>query len=194
MKLILATTSKFKSSIMDKVGLKHSMIESNFDEKSVKEENIYKYVKELSKGKAISIIDKVDSGFIIGLDTVVYVNKTILEKPKDLVQAKEFIRMCRNNTASVITGICIIDKTTNNIINDCSETLVTLRNIDELDIDYYIENEKDALYVSGFVIESIMSNFIEKIEGSYYNMLGIPVETIYKHINELGYHLKDLQS
>ena len=49
------------------------------------------------------------------------------------------------------------------------------------------------MYASGFVLETILSNFIDKIEGSYYNILGVPVELIYKYINDMGYNLKDLE-
>lgn len=61
------------------------------------------------------------------------------------------------------------------------------------DTEYYLNNEPDILYVSGFVIETIISNFIEYINGSYYNILGVPVETIYKYINDWGYNLIDLE-
>lgn len=61
------------------------------------------------------------------------------------------------------------------------------------EIEYYLNNEPDILYVSGFVIETIISNFIEYINGSYYNILGVPVETIYKYINDWGYNLIDLE-
>lgn len=193
MKVFLATTSKFKNEILDTVGIKHSMFESSFDENSIKENNVYEYVKKLSLGKANSVIDKVDDGLIIGLDTVVYADNKVLEKPKDPKEAREAIEMCKNNITSVITGIAIVNTKTKKIINDYCETKVTLRDIEPVDIDYYIGNEPNIMYVSGFVIETIISNFIDKIEGSYYNILGVPVEIIYKYINNMGYNLKDLE-
>lgn len=192
MKIVLATTSKFKNEIMDKVGIKHSMIESNFDEDLVNEKDVYEYVKKLALGKASSVKDKVTDSIIIGLDTINYVDGVIQEKPKDLNEARKNIEMCKNNTTKVITGICIINQKTNEIINDYAETLVTLRDIDDIDIDYYMANEPDIMYASGFILETILSNFIDKIEGSYYNILGVPVEMIYKYINNMGYNLKDL--
>ena len=193
MKVFLATTSKFKNEILDTAGIKHSMFESSFDENSIKENNVYEYVKKLSLGKANSVIDKVDDGLIIGLDTVVYADNKVLEKPKDPKEAREAIEMCKNNITSVITGIAIVNTKTKKIINDYCETKVALRDIEPVDIDYYMENEPNIMYVSGFVIETIISNFIDKIEGSYYNILGVPVETIYKYINNMGYNLKDLE-
>lgn len=192
MKLILASTSKFKSDILNTAHLFHKCIESNFEEESTKED-VYEYVCDLALGKAKSVENKVDDGIIIGLDTVVYINGKILEKPNSLEKAKEVLKFCQNNTTKVITGIALINKNTNEIITDYSETKVTLRKITDKDIDYYIENEPNILYVSGYVIETIISNFIEKIEGSYYNILGIPVETIYKHLNNWGIYLSDIE-
>lgn len=193
MKVVLATTSKFKNQILDTVGIKHSMIESDFDENNVLEKDVYEYVKKLALCKASSIKEKVKDSIIIGLDTVNYIDGVIQEKPKDLNEARESIEMCKNNTTRVITGICIINQNTNEIISDYSETLVTLRDINKEDIDYYLENEPNVMYASGFILETIMSNFIDKIDGSYYNILGVPVETIYKYINKMGYNLKDLE-
>ena len=192
MKLILASTSKFKSDILNTTHLFHKSIESDYEEISNKD-NVYEYVKELALGKAKSIEDRVNEGVILGLDTVVYINGKILEKPASLEEAKEVLKYCENDTTKVITGIALINKENNEIINDFVETKVTLRKISEKDINYYVENEPSILYVSGFVIETIISNFIEKIVGSYYNILGIPVETIYKHLNNWGIYLSDLE-
>ena len=84
MKIVLATTSKFKNKIMDTVGIKHSMIESDFNEDLVSEKNVYEYVKKLALGKASSVKEKVNNSIIIGLDTINYVDGIIQEKPKDL--------------------------------------------------------------------------------------------------------------
>ncbi len=193
MKLTLASTSKFKSDIMNKAKLNHFLIESDFEEISSNFNDVYKYVEDIALGKAMSVLNKVDNGIILGLDTIVYVDGKILEKPKDLGEVRKFLRLCSNNTTSVITGIAMINKDTNEIIKDTAKTKVTLRNLSDKDIEYYVENEPDKMYVSGFVIETVISNFIEKINGSYYNILGIPVETIYKHLEELNIHLYDLE-
>lgn len=194
MKLVLASTSKFKNEILNKVGLTHDKINSNFKEISNNTNDVYKYVQDLSFGKAKSIEDKTDNNTIIlGLDTIVYANDKILEKPKDLEEAKENLRMSASNTTSVITGITLINKKTNEIVKDYQETKITLRKIDEEDLDYYIKNEPDVMYASGFIIETIASNFIEKIDGSFYNILGVPVEKIYEHLLKWNIHLKDLE-
>lgn len=101
--------------------------------------------------------------------------------------------MCSNKETKVVTGLTMINIDTNETICEYCETKIRLREINDIDIEYYINNEPNIMYVSGFVIETIISNFIKNINGSYYNILGVPVETIYKHINDWGYNLIDLE-
>ncbi len=190
-KLILASTCKFKSKIMNQVHLKHELIKSDFEEIS-NSKNIYDYVRDIALGKAKSVEKKVKEGIIISLDTVVLIDNKIVEKPKNIEEAKNNLFISQNKTTSVVTGIAIINKYNGSIVTDCQETKITLRKITKDDINYYIENEPDAMYVSGYIVENIVSNFIEKIDGSFYNILGIPVEKIYEHLNKWGIYLNDL--
>lgn len=191
MKLILASTSNFKSNVLKQACIKHTKKESNYIETKKNNEDVYEYVKRLSLEKACSV-DSNDC-IILGLDTVVSVGNKILEKPKSINEAKDNLRLCSNNTFKVITGIALINKINNEIINDYQETVITLNKIDECDIDYYIDNDPNVLYASGFTIETVVSNFINKIEGSFYNILGIPVEKIYEYLLKQNIHLKDLE-
>ena len=193
MKLILASTSTFKNEILDKVGIKHLKVDSDFEETSLNKKDVYQYVKDLSLGKAKSVEDKVEQSIILGIDTVVYADGKILEKPKNLKEARENLKNSAGKTTSVITGIALINKYTNEVIQDFQETKITLNEISEDDIDYYIENEPGVLYASGFIVETIVSNFIETINGSFYNILGVPVEKIYEHLVSWNIHLKDLE-
>lgn len=96
-------------------------------------------------------------------------------------------------TTSVITGITLINKYTNEIVQDFQETKITLDEISDEDIEYYINNEPGVMFTSGFIVETIVSNFIKNINGSFYNILGVPVEKIYEHLLDWNIHLKDLE-
>ncbi len=193
MKLMLASTSKFKSEILSKVHLNHECVKSNFVEELDNRDDVYEYVKALSLGKASNAICDKNDNIIIGLDTVVYINGKVMEKPKSIEEAKENILLTMGKTSEVVTGITIINNNTKEIITDYQITKISLRKIKEEDINYYLENEKGIMHASGYIIETILSNFIEKIDGSYYNILGIPVEKIYYYLEKMGYSLKDLQ-
>lgn len=191
MKLVLASTSSFKSDVLKQACIKHIKKESNYIEIKQDDEDVYEYVKRLSLEKAYSV--DVDDCIVLGLDTVVLVGNKILEKPESINEAKDNLRLCSNNTFKVITGIALINKINNEVVNDYQETVITLNKIDECDIDYYIDNDPNVLYASGFTIETVVSNFINKIEGSFYNILGIPVEKIYEYLLKQNIHLKDLE-
>lgn len=193
MKIVLATTSKIKNEILDTVMIKHLQVESDFDEKQLEDTDVYEHVKRLSLGKAQSILSKVKDSIVIGLDTVCYVDGLILEKPSSVEEARAHVERCKNNTTLIVTGLTMINQLNGNLINTYVETKVSLRDIPEKDIDFYINNETNFMYASGFILETVLSNFIDKIEGSYYNILGVPVETIYKYINSWGYNLEDLE-
>ena len=191
MKITLASTSKFKNQILDTVHIKHDKISPKCEEKS-NYKDPYEYVKDIAKQKLDSV-SNYNTDIIISLDTIVLINNNIVEKPKTIEEAKQNLRNSSNNTSKVITGIAMLNKQTNEEIITYQETLVTFNDIDEEDIEFYIENERDAMYASGFIVETICSNFINKIEGSYYNILGVPVEKIYEILRNWNIKLKNIE-
>ena len=190
MEIVLASTSKFKSEILSRCHIKHKCMSIDYEENS-NESNYIEYVKELALGKAECLRNKV-SGIIIGIDNVVVVDDVIIEKPKSIEEARSNLVNSSNKVSKVVSGLAIVDTINNKIINTYQETLVYMNEISEDDIDYYLNNEEGIMYAAGFIIENIASNFINKIDGSYYNILGVPVEKIYEILKDMGYNLKDI--
>ena len=192
MEIVLASTSKFKSEILSRCHIKHVCMSINYEENS-NESDYKKYVMELALGKAECLRKEVN-GIIIGIDNVVIMDDKIIEKPSSLDEARCNLRNSSNNVGKVLCGLAIIDTINNRVVNTITETLVYLNDISEEDIEYYINNEEDVMYAAGFIIENIASNFIKKIDGSYYNILGVPVEKIYEILKSWGYSLSDINS
>lgn len=190
MEIVLASTSKFKSDILSRCHIKHQCMSIDYEENS-NETNYIDYVKELALGKANCLKDKVN-GIIIGIDNVVVIDDEIIEKPKNIEEARNNLRKSSNNVSKVVSGIAIIDTINNNVINTFQETFVYMNDISDEDIEFYLNNEDGIMYAAGFIIENIASNFIKKIDGSYYNILGVPVEKIYEILKDLGYSLKNI--
>ena len=190
MKITLASTSKFKNQILDTVKIKHNQISPTCKEHSIYKDP-YEYVKDIANQKLDSV-SNFNTDILISLDTIVLINNKIIEKPKTIEEAKQNLRDSSNNTSKVITGIAMLNKITNERVIDFQETLITFNQIDEEDIEFYIENEEDAMYASGFIVETICSNFINKIEGSYYNILGVPVDKIYEILKNWDIKLKNI--
>ena len=191
MKLTLASTSKYKRSILDRVMLKHDSIKPLCDEISTKKDP-YEYCMDIAKQKVLSIENEVNEGIIIALDCIVLIDNQVCEKPKSLEEAKKNLVSCSNNFAKVITGIALKNKDTGELITDYQESIVYFKPITDEDIDFYLTHEEGILESSGFIIENTASNFIDHIEGSFYNVLGVPVEKIYSLLNKMNIYLKDI--
>ena len=139
MKIVLASTSKFKSDILSRVHIKHECMSIDYEENS-SESNYIEYVKDLALGKAMCLKDKVD-GIIIGIDNVVVCDDEIIEKPESIEEARSNLVKASNNVSKVVSGLAIIDTINNKVINTYQETLVYMNEISEEDINYYIDNE-----------------------------------------------------
>ncbi len=189
MDIILATTSKIKSKLLSNAGIGHLTIGTNVLEQS-DSKDVYEYVKDISYLKASAIKEE---GIIIGIDTIVYCNNKIYEKPKNLIEVKNNMEELNGSINSVITGITIIDKYKNKVLKTFDETKVYIRKMIKEDIDFYMASEPDVLYASGYIIENTLSCFVDKIEGSYYNILGMPVNKIVEELYKLGYTIKDIK-
>ena len=107
MKIVLASTSKFKSDILSRVHIKHECMSIDYEENS-DQSNYIEYVKELALGKAMCLKDKVE-GIIIGIDNVVVCNDEVIEKPESIEEARSNLIKASNNVSKVVSGLAIID-------------------------------------------------------------------------------------
>lgn len=192
MRLILASKSITRREIMDSLKLKYDVVTSDADEDSKNEDPIA-YVEELSLIKAKDVAKKVEreDAVIIAADSIIYKDGKKYEKPKDLEEVKQNLREFSNAVTKGITGVTVVDKTTGKFLTFSCVTDVIYKEIDEEDINWYVDHENHLLDKAGYSLEGTMSLFVEKIDGDYYNVLGLPLGRIYTAIKDLGYNLKD---
>lgn len=193
MRVILASSSITRRKIMNELNIKYDIITSDVEEKS-KKDNPTEYVEELSKNKALSVAKKVKdkNSIIIAADSIIYKDGKRYEKPKTIEEAKQNLRELSGSKNQGITGVTLYDTSNNNIKTFSCVTDVIFKDISEDDIEWYVTHEKDLLYKAGYSLEGTMSLFLEKLDGDYYNVLGLPLGMLYSKINEMGYSLKDL--
>lgn len=194
MDIILASSSITRRKIMDSINLKYSVVVSDEEEHSDKV-NPREYVEELSKNKALNVSKKITNSdsLIIAADSIIYKDGKKYEKPKTIEEAKNNLMELSGSKNQGITGVTIIDKKNGKSVTFSCITDVYFKEILEEDIDWYIQNEKDLLKKAGYSLEGTMSLFLDKIDGDYYNVLGLPLGMLYTNINKLGYTLKDLK-
>lgn len=193
MRIVLASSSITRREIMDKLKIKYDIVTSDVEEKSSKEDP-REYVKELSKNKAESVAKKVSNknSIIVAADSIIYKDGKKYEKPRSIDEVKKNLKELSGTKNQGITGVTIIDKSNGKIKTLACVTDVYFREISDDDIEWYVSHEENLLKKAGYSLEGIMSLFLERLDGDYYNVLGLPLGELYKGINEFGYSLKDL--
>lgn len=193
MKLILASNSKTRKDIFDMIGWKYEVITSNVIEHS-NSIDPKQYVIDLSKDKANSIASQItDKAIIVAADSIIYMDNKKFEKPKSKDEGFENIKKMSGKVNYAVTGVTIKDLYQNKGISFTDITKVYFKNVSDKDIAWYVENEKYLLNRAGYSIAGKTSIFIDKIEGDYYNILGMPISKLYSKLNELGYSISDFE-
>lgn len=190
MKLILASNSRTRKQILDNVGLKYTVIPSNIEEHS-EETDPKDYVMDLSKQKAEFIAKDLTEGVILSADSIIYIDGKKLEKPKTKEEAKEMLKNLSGRINYAVTGVTIIDLYKNKKMTFNEVTEVFFDELSDEEIEWYIENEEYIFERCGYSIAGKSSIYIPKINGDYYNILGMPISRVYKELRKLGYQLTD---
>lgn len=194
MRIILASSSITRRKIMDELNIKYDIITSDIEERSQSSDPKL-YVEELSRNKALSVSNKVEDNksLIIAADTIIYKDGKKYEKPKTIEEVIANLKELSGAKNQGITGVTIFDTSNGNSETFSCTTDVYFKTISEEDIMWYVSHEKDLLKKAGYSLEGTMSLFLEKIDGDYYNVLGLPLGMLYSKINEMGYSLKDFE-
>lgn len=194
MRIILASSSITRRKIMDELNIKYDIITSDIEERSQSSDPRL-YVEELSRNKALSVSNKVEDNksLIIAADTIIYKDGKKYEKPKTIEEVIDNLKELSGAKNQGITGVTIFDTSNGNSETFSCTTDVYFKNISEEDIMWYVSHEKDLLKKAGYSLEGTMSLFLEKIDGDYYNVLGLPLGMLYSKLNEMGYSLKDFE-
>ena len=194
MRIILASSSITRRKIMDELNIKYDIITSDIEERSQSSDPRL-YVEELSRNKALSVSNKVqdNKSLIIAADTIIYKDGKKYEKPKIIEEVIDNLKELSGAKNQGITGVTIFDTSNGNSETFSCTTDVYFKTISEEDIMWYVSHEKDLLKKAGYSLEGTMSLFLEKIDGDYYNVLGLPLGMLYSKLNEMGYSLKDFE-
>jgi len=144
----------------------------------------------LAELKASAFTNIKDDQVIITADTVVILNDTILGKPKDKAEAKEMLHRLSNRSHDVITGVCL--KSAQKISTFSSSTKVYFRDLTDAEIDYYIENYKPYDKAGSYGIQEWIGAIgITKIVGSYFNVVGLPIQELNEQLKRFSTILSD---
>ncbi|EGT3599067.1 Maf-like protein [Clostridium perfringens] len=182
MKVILASKSPRRVEILEKIVKEFEVVESNFDENTIDfKGDIEKYVKDLSRNKAIEVSKGLNEpSIVIAADTVVFQDGKVLEKPKNEEDAFSMLSSLSGNTHKVYSGICLINTYNDTVVTDCDCTEVRFSELNPRQIRNYINSGEPMDKAGAYGIQGLGGAFVEGINGCYYNVMGLPLNKLYK--------------
>lgn len=177
-KLILASRSPRRQEILTRCNIPFTTEPADIDETIDTSLSIPAAIEDLALRKARSIAIQQPDAVVIGSDTVVVCNGKILGKPSDHEDAKHMLQMLQNNTHQVITGLAVI--TPEKTYTDVNISYVTFAAMDEKEIEKYISTGECDDKAGSYGIQGYGGRYIEKIEGDYYSIMGLPLHALYR--------------
>lgn len=192
--IILGSKSPRRKEIMGYFTLPFEQKSSSFDEESVHFTGDPKiYVSELSKGKALSIKENHADNIILTADTIVYREGRLFGKPHDELDAFSSLSELVGHWHSVFTGVTVIQES--KIYQGVEETKVLFNPLTEDEIRHYHKQIHWKDKAGGYAIQMAGGLLVKRIDGCYYNVMGLPINTVRKLLLEVGielwYHLQD---
>lgn len=187
--LILASSSPRRKELLQSLGLSFRV-----EVKQVKEDvptglAPATVVETLALQKARAVAADQSQGLVIGADTIVVYNNEILGKPRDLQQAKVMLHKLQGHAHDVYSGVAVVDAATGREVVDHQRTKVFMQAMSEGDIARYVATGEPLDKAGAYAIQGIASIFIEKIEGCYFNVVGLPLNCLTHLLKKMDYHV-----
>ena len=181
--IILASKSPRRKELLKLLDLKFKVEVDEVDEvfpEALDTDEVAEYLANL-KANAFNNIEA--NQIVITADTVVILDKQILGKPKDISEAAKMLKSLSNRSHKVMTGVCI--KSKDKTVSFSNTTKVFFKQLTSSEINYYIENYKPFDKAGSYGIQEWIGAIgISKIEGSYFNVVGLPIYQLYKNLKE----------
>jgi septum formation protein len=190
MKIILASKSPRRREILENIGLQFDVCESNVDETfdaDLDPGDIVKYLSSKKAGYAAQHIK--EDAIVIGADTIVVLGNDILGKPLDRDDAYKMLSSLSGKWHYVYSGICVIDTKTNKCMTDFEVTAVKIKELSNGEIISYIDTHEPLDKAGSYGIQGIGSLIVEKINGDYFNVVGLPVFKLSSLMENFGVNL-----
>lgn len=185
MKLVLASKSPRRHDILNWMGIPFETEVCTDPEIVPKNLSCAETVRELAYHKAVSVRTRRPDDYVLGADTVVVLGNEILGKPSSPEQAKSFLSRLSGRTHTVYTGVALLRGSYEDIRSDA--TRVTFRRMSDEEIEWYVATGEPLDKAGAYGIQGLASVFVERIEGNYFNVIGLPAPTVYDMLIKAGF-------
>jgi septum formation protein len=184
MRLILASASPRRAELLRAAGIPFEVSAVEIDERFHSGESPEKAVARLAESKAVAGAGSQRDVIVLGADTTVVVAEEALGKPANAADAARMLRLLSGRTHEVLTGVCV--RSNDRTLVHVERTLVRVAQLSEEDIAWYIQSGEPADKAGAYAIQGLGSRFIESIDGSYSNVVGLPISSVYRALKDLG--------
>ena len=184
--VILASASPRRKELLEKIGLKFEVDASGCEEETDAGLYPHELVRQLSIKKAKSVAVRHKNALIIAADTIGVMGDKILGKPHTENEARKMLHEISSKSHSVITGFTVLDTATNKIISRTVNTKVYLKKLTKQEIDAYVQTGEPLDKAGAYAIQGLGAVIVEKIEGDYYNVMGLPLNALTEALKEFG--------
>ena len=184
--IVLASASPRRAELLRQIGLEFDVIVSGVEEEGVKDKDPVRLAERLALSKANSVAASLDSGIVIAADTVVYVEGQFLGKPENEHDATRMLQLLSGRSHQVMTGVAIIKQPGMQILSNVETTTVFMRTITDEEICWYIATGEVNDKAGSYAIQGYGAIFVERIEGDYFNVVGLPLCRLSKMLEKFG--------
>jgi len=199
LKIILASASPRRAEILRNAGFPFEILAASIDETRLPGEPAHEYVLRLARAKGSAAAKTLgepispgsepapDTVLIVAADTTVAIGKEILGKPTSVDDARRMLRLLAGHTHEVLTGLSVGKLPGSTEISGVETTRVTFLPLSDEDISYYISTGEPFDKAGAYGIQGIGGRYVERIEGCYFNVMGLPLSRLWRALREFGW-------
>lgn len=191
MRLVLASASPRRAELLRAAGFEFDVVPAHVDESMDVEETPDGYIRRVAQMKAEAIAPRVPGRVVLGADTIVVVDHEVLGKPADADVARRMLARLSGRDHVVMTAVCLIDQSPAEAGHDAREggakriqtavarTTVAFAPLSSAEIEWYIASGEPMDKAGAYAVQGLASRFVTRVEGSYSNVVGLPVAVVY---------------
>jgi septum formation protein len=173
--LVLASTSPRRRSILESLELEFATVAPDVDETPLPHETPEEHVLRLSMAKATVVARRLDAGTVIGADTAVLLDGTILGKPSGEADARRMLHALTGRSHEVLTGVTVMRCSDGAAASDFERTAVEMRDLTDDEIDAYVSAGEPLDKAGSYGVQGCGAAIVSSVSGCFYNVVGLPV-------------------
>ncbi|KPJ54319.1 hypothetical protein AMJ39_00835 [candidate division TA06 bacterium DG_24] len=184
--IVLASSSPRRQWILRQIGIPFIVMPSRVDEEVGLQEKPLELVRSVAVEKARDVARRLVEGIVVGADTVVVCGEGVLGKPRDQEDAAAMLASLSGRAHQVHTGLAVFDVASGRELVEVETTVVHFRRITRSEIDRYVLTGEPLDKAGAYGIQGMGALFVDRIEGCFYNVVGLPVARLYAMLREFG--------